>query len=142
MSEWFFDAPEMLYTSVDVVRREWRCPEAGCTGTMVFNGFTWPTSDPGYHHACTVCGKVRAIHGHQFPEITYKPRHRAPEDLPLHGGKCAWETEKSWPPPSVAPFPSGWCHGCQQRRPCDRLLCYARGQVLDDIHTKPDTSWE
>lgn len=69
-SRWFHGEPMITKRQVTPVRASWLCPTE-CGGYMVFNGMTWPTGDPGYHHTCDQCGFTAAIHGHRYPEIQY-----------------------------------------------------------------------
>lgn len=71
MSEWFSGTPTFIDTPRQPVLREWACPVDGCTGKMVFNGHTWPTGDPGYHHTCTVCKGTLAIQGGRYPKMEF-----------------------------------------------------------------------
>jgi len=72
MVEWYRGEPEIESRKVYPVREVWKCPKSDCDGEMEFNGASWPTADPGYHHTCTKCGYTAAIHGKGFPRINYK----------------------------------------------------------------------
>ncbi len=63
ISRWFKGEP-------NVVEGRWLCPKDDCDGEMVNTGWTWPMSNPGYHHECTKCDLVAAITGHQYPEVS------------------------------------------------------------------------
>ena len=71
MSEWFFGTPIETRQRLVPVRVRWTCPKCA-HGEMVFNGYTWPTGDPGYHHTCTACKHTAAINCHRYPEIRYE----------------------------------------------------------------------
>lgn len=72
MSEWYFGEREIASEAVSPVREHWKCPK-DCGGEMVFNGISWMTAEPGYHHTCTVCSLTLAIHGAKYPRIVYRP---------------------------------------------------------------------
>lgn len=69
---WFRGPIETTETAVTPVRLRWLCPQAGCTGEMIFNGELWPTGTPGYHHVCDVCGLTLARPGEKFPRVEYR----------------------------------------------------------------------
>lgn len=66
-SRWFNREPTLVKSEVRVFEERWSCPCVGCDGEMKFNGMTWPTGDPGYHHTCSRCGFTAAIHGAKYP---------------------------------------------------------------------------
>jgi len=53
------------------VRVEWKCPQTGCSGTMVYNGFSFAIPD-GHHHTCNVCDHGRTDGDRQYPYIIYR----------------------------------------------------------------------
>lgn len=73
-SRWFEGDPTIVEKPVVMVRVVWPCPVQGCAGEMKFNGMTWPTGDPGYHHTCTQCRFTAAIRGHQYPGVEYREK--------------------------------------------------------------------
>jgi hypothetical protein len=72
-TSWFSGEPEVVEKELVPYRRVWLCPEDDCDGEMKFNGFTWPTADPGYHHTCTKCGFTAAVHA-KYPGVGYKEK--------------------------------------------------------------------
>lgn len=72
-SRWFNQDPQTREQPMRAVRVTWPCPVHPCEGEMVYNGMSWPTGDPGYHHTCTICKFTAAIHGHRYPAIEYRP---------------------------------------------------------------------
>jgi len=71
MAGWFDGDPEISQTPVKTVREQWICPKKGCGGEMIFNGMSWPTSTPGYHHTCNTCEYTTAVRGVRYPRITH-----------------------------------------------------------------------
>lgn len=71
-SRWFNQEPEVRRTEVKTFREEWMCPCDGCPGEMTFNGMSWPTGGPRYHHTCHVCGFTAAVHAN-YPRVVTKP---------------------------------------------------------------------
>jgi hypothetical protein len=69
---WFKGEPTVREKVMVPVRQEWACPVEGCNGSMVFNGFTWPTGTPGYHHTCDKCEFTAAARGERFPRTIYR----------------------------------------------------------------------
>lgn len=61
-SRWFNQEPKVKRIEVKTFRETWMCPCDGCSGEMTFNGMTWPTGDPGYHHTCSICEFTAAVH--------------------------------------------------------------------------------
>lgn len=72
MIEWHSGEPKIREEPVRPVRERWMCPKEGCVGEMVFNGTTWMTCDPGYHHTCSECGHTAAVRGATYPRVVYK----------------------------------------------------------------------
>jgi hypothetical protein len=67
-SRWFNQKPQITTKPLGKpVKFIWGCPLDGCDGQMIFNGSTWPTGDPGYHHTCDKCGLTAAIHSKRYP---------------------------------------------------------------------------
>ncbi len=75
MTEWFKGelGPLEKSTEVSTYRVVLTCPKCG-EGKMRFNGMTWPTAPPGYHHQCTKCEYICVIRGHQYPELSMEPK--------------------------------------------------------------------
>jgi hypothetical protein len=71
-SRWFNDTPDLVETPVTSVRVTWPCPVTGCGGEMKFNGETWLTSAPGYHHTCDRCGFTAALRWKKYPTVEYR----------------------------------------------------------------------
>lgn len=71
-SRWFNREPEVRRTEVKTYRETWMCPCDGCHGEMEFNGHTWPTGDPGYHHTCSNCEFTAAVHA-CYPRVVTQP---------------------------------------------------------------------
>ena len=71
-TRWFNGEPTLSESPVQTIRQRWICPMSDCGGEMVFNGFTWPTGNPGYHHTCNKCAFTAAVHGVKYPRVTYK----------------------------------------------------------------------
>jgi len=69
-SRWFNAEPEIAEKPVQTFEQRWMCPMDDCSGEMVFNGLTWPTGDPGYHHTCDTCGFTAAIHDRYPRNVT------------------------------------------------------------------------
>jgi hypothetical protein len=72
-SRWFNGEPNVTRDAMIPVRLRWLCPIESCGGEMIFNGMTWPTGDPGYHHTCNKCEFTAAVHGRRYPSIAYEP---------------------------------------------------------------------
>lgn len=72
-SRWFDGEPDVSRERVVPVRERWWCPMSDCDGEMTFNGSTWPTGRPGYHHTCGECGFTAAVRGKKYPRITHVP---------------------------------------------------------------------
>ena len=72
MSEWFNGTPKIEEKRLVPYQARWLCPKDDCQGEMKFNGFTWPTGTPGYHHTCTACQYTAAMRGKKYPAIEYK----------------------------------------------------------------------
>lgn len=75
MTDWYFDPPDLRKVPLRAIRVHWLCPQTGCDGKMIANGYTWPTPDPGYHHMCSVCKFTAVIHGRRYPAIEYEEEH-------------------------------------------------------------------
>ena len=75
-SRWFKGEPKIEEQRMIPVNQRWICPIDGCGGEMKFNGMTWPTGSPGYHHSCNKCEFTAAIHGAKYPRMTYVPDER------------------------------------------------------------------
>lgn len=71
VSRWFRGKPKLERFRVEVYEEHWLCPQDGCDGEMLPNGFVWPTGDPGHHHTCNKCEYTAAIHG-RFPRTVHK----------------------------------------------------------------------
>lgn len=69
-SRWFKGEPVTDRVRVETFREKWSCPCEGCKGEMIFNGMTWPTGDPGYHHTCNSCQFTAAVHA-QYPRTIH-----------------------------------------------------------------------
>ena len=72
-SRWFSRAPNIAEQPMVPIQERWLCPVEGCEGEMVYNGLTWPTASPGYHHTCTQCRFTAAVRGVHYPKISYRP---------------------------------------------------------------------
>lgn len=70
-SRWFNVEPRIEEKRMVPVQQRWLCPIEECEGEMVFNGMTWPTGDPGYHHTCSKCGFTAAIRGATYPQVVH-----------------------------------------------------------------------
>ena len=71
-SRWFNSEPKITERVMVPVEEHWSCPVENCDGEMKFNGMTWPTGNPGYHHTCDKCGFTAAISGKRYPRIAYR----------------------------------------------------------------------
>lgn len=79
-SRWFNAEPKLEERRMVPVQQRWMCPIDVCGGEMKFNGMTWPTGNPGYHHTCDKCGFTAAIHGAKYPRMAYVPDERPNND--------------------------------------------------------------
>ncbi len=71
MVEWYNNEPNIEKTPVVPVSEKWLCAQKNCDGAMVYNGTSWPTGTPGYHHTCDECGYTTVLRGKRYPRITH-----------------------------------------------------------------------
>ncbi len=77
-TRWFNTEPTIEREPLIPMHASWRCPISDCGGEMKFNGMTWPTGNPGYHHTCDKCEFTAAVRGKKYPCIEYLERGTAP----------------------------------------------------------------
>lgn len=69
--KWFNGTPDVKEVQLIPYQQHWNCPTE-CGGEMHFNGMTWPTGTPGYHHTCDKCGYTAAARGEKYPRVVHR----------------------------------------------------------------------